>query len=139
MEIGTLGQAELVVDKADLACALALLEADAFPSVFATSRMIALMELAAARAMQPLLQPSELSVGVRVEVSHLAPTPVGARVVAEARFTGMDGKLYVFDVSARDTGGEIGCGTHRRAIVSAERLLAGAERRCGQLADSPAA
>lgn len=126
------GFAELLVGAADLATALEQQPGDAFPAVFATSRMVALMELAAARAMQPLLAPGQLSVGVRIEVAHGAATPLGALVRAEARFTGMDGKLYVFEVSAFDPAGEIGRGTHHRAIISHERLLAGAARRGGQ-------
>jgi predicted thioesterase len=62
---------------------------------------------------------------------HTAATPIGAKVTAQARFTGMDGKFYLFEVVARDPGGEIGRGTHRRAIVSADRLVSGAVRRCG--------
>lgn len=123
--------ASLVVGPADLASALAQHAPDAFPQVFATARMVALMETAAARLLHPLLQPGQLSVGVHIEVSHTAATPLGAEVVAEATFTGMAGKRYCFDVVARDAGGEIGRGTHQRAIVDAARLEAGAASRCG--------
>ncbi len=87
------------------------------------------MELAASRALQPLLAEGELSVGVTIDVTHSAPTPRGATVTAEGFFKGMEGKLYVFDVMARDPAGEIGRGVHKRAIVSRERLLAGAAKR----------
>ena len=88
------------------------------------------MELAASRALHPLLKEGEVSVGVGVDIMHTAATPIGARVATEARFTGMEGKLYVFELSVRDPGGEVGRGIHKRAIVSAERLQAGATRRC---------
>lgn len=102
---------------------------DDFPSVFATTRMIALMELASARLLHPLLQPGEMSVGVTVDINHSAPTPVGAKVTAAATYRGRDGKLFVFDVVAHDPAGEIGRGRHKRAIISQERLLSGAKRR----------
>jgi predicted thioesterase len=72
-----------------------------------------------------------MSVGVAVDVLHTAATPPGATVTATARLTGRDGKLYVFEVTASDEGGEIGRGTHKRAVVSASRLLAGAAKRVG--------
>jgi predicted thioesterase len=102
---------------------------DTFPAVFATSRMVALMEVAAARVLRPHLREGELSVGVTVDVVHTAATPPGATVTATARFVGKDGKLFLFEVSATDDAGEIGRGTHKRAVVAAERLVAGAARR----------
>nr|WP_283254670.1 hotdog domain-containing protein [Luteimonas galliterrae] len=92
--------------------------------------MVALMELAASRVLHAELSEGELSVGVDMHIAHTAATPVGAEVIAEARFVGMAGKLYRFEVAARDAGGEIGRGTHQRAVVASARLLAGAERRC---------
>jgi fluoroacetyl-CoA thioesterase len=127
--VGRSGTATLVVSEADTARVLGLDAGDDFPPVFATARMIALMEVAAARAMRGLLRPGQLSVGVSVDVEHTAPTPVGATVRATARFLGGDGKLYRFEVVAEDDGGEIGRGTHRRAIIATDRLLEGARRR----------
>lgn len=126
----TTGSAEMTVDGADLASVLNQRPGDGFPAVLATVRMIGLMELAASRALHPLLQEGELSVGVTVDVAHTAATPMGAKVTAEARFVSREGKLFVFEVTAHDPGGEIGRGTHKRAIVSADRLSAGAARRC---------
>ncbi len=131
MEAGARASAELVVSEADTASALALSVEDEFPAVFATSRMVALMELAAARCMRPSLAPGQLSVGVNVDVAHLAATPTGVRVRAEATFSGMQGKLYCFELNAWDQGGLIGQGTHTRAIIAAERLLKGAYSRNG--------
>ena len=84
------------------------------------------MELAAARAMRGLLGAGQLSVGVGVDVRHLAATPVGVEVRAVATFLGMEGKLYRFKVEAFDAGGAIGEGHHTRAIVGVERLVQGA-------------
>ena len=128
-EIDSIGRVRTVVTDADLASALPLESGDAFPAVFATARMIALMEIASARALHPFLEAGEMSVGVAVEVTHSAPTPPGAVVTAEARFLGREGKLLVFEVVASDPGGEVGRGRHKRAVVTAERLQAGAAKR----------
>ncbi|HWX15914.1 MAG TPA: hypothetical protein VNY07_04940 [Chthoniobacterales bacterium] len=130
-EIGASATVNLVVRESDCASALKLSDdpRDNFPAVFATTRMIALMELAGARLLHPLLRPGEMSVGAHVDVSHTAATPIGAKVTASATYRGHDGKLFVFDVIAHDPGGEIGRGTHKRAIVSRDRLIAGAAKR----------
>jgi len=130
-EIGASTTVDLVVRESDCASALKLSDdpRDNFPAVFATTRMIALMELAGARILHPLLRPGEMSVGAYVDVGHTAATPIGAKVTASATYRGRDGKLFVFDVVAHDPAGEIGRGTHKRAIVSRDRLIAGAARR----------
>lgn len=131
LTIGDTACATTIVTGAELAEVLSQTAEDAFPPVYATSRMVGLMELAAARVMRQALAADEWSVGVTVEVSHMAATPIGVEVTAEARYVGQDGKLFVFEVSARDRGGEIGRGMHKRAIVSKERLMRGAVQRTG--------
>jgi fluoroacetyl-CoA thioesterase len=105
---GDSGQAEILVQRSDTAKVLALSSEDSFPEVFATSRMIALMELAAARAMRAALQPGQLSVGVSLNVKHTAATPVGGKVRAVATYERNDGKLLIFKVEAFDDAGPIG-------------------------------
>ena len=129
LELNAAATAQLIVGPADLANSLSTETGDSFPAVFATARMIALMEIAASRVLQPLLAPGELSVGVTVDVSHTAPTPLGAQVTATARYAGREGKLFLFEVSAADAGGEVGRGWHKRAIVTSERLQSGAAKR----------
>jgi predicted thioesterase len=121
--------AEQVVGASDLASALSPAHVDPFPDVFATARMVALMEMAAARAMACILEEGEVTAGVSVNVTHTAATPPGLTVRARARFLGMEGKFYRFEVSAEDDAGEIGRGLHDRAILRHARLLEGAERR----------
>lgn len=125
------GTAQLVVQQSDCASDLKLDNAadETFPAVFATTRMIALMEMAGARVLKPFLQNDEMSVGVTVDIVHSAATPIGAKVTATATYRGRDGKLFVFDVIAHDPAGEIGRGTHKRAIISRERLVGGAAKR----------
>jgi fluoroacetyl-CoA thioesterase len=121
----------MVVGPGDLASEVGAITGDAFPEVFATARMIGLMELAAGRCLALLCEAGELSVGVVVDVRHTAPTPPGATVTATARYLGTEGKLYRFEVTASDPAGEIGRGTHQRAIIETARLLDGAARRSG--------
>ena len=125
------GDYTITVGVQDLASTLVPDRPGAFPDVYATSRMVALMELAAARCLEPLLEEGELSVGVTVDIRHLAATPPGAQVTATARYLGREGGLYRFEVTAVDPGGEIGRGEHQRAIIRTDRLLAGAEKRRG--------
>jgi fluoroacetyl-CoA thioesterase len=129
LEPGETAEAAFVASDGDMASALSVSPELSFPEVFATSRMIALMELAAARLMKRVLEPNQLSVGVGVYVKHLAATPKNTRVSAVATFLGMEGKLYKFKIDAFDSAGKIGEGEHTRAIITAERLLAGAEKR----------
>ena len=126
---GSNAEARLTVQAGDTAKALCLSPEDDFPEVFATSRMLALMELAAARCMNALLQPGQLSVGVGVDIKHTAATPVGVEVTARATFIEQQGKLYLFRIEAFDRGGLVGVGQHTRAIVATERLLTGARDR----------
>ncbi len=131
LAIGATAEASLVVERRDTAAAIALSADDSFPEVFATSRMIALMELAAAKLMRPLLTEGQLSVGVSLNVRHTAATPVGCAVRAVATYLGPEGKMFRFKVEAFDPAGVIGEGDHVRAIIATDRLLAGAERRRG--------
>src|SRR6476660_7906476 len=131
LEEDATGTATLVVGPQDLASSISSDTGDDFPSVLATARMVALMEIAASRVLQSLCGPGELSVGVTVDINHTAPTPLGAEVTATARYAGREGKLFLFEVSCADKGGEVGRGWHKRAIVSSERLQSGAARRAG--------
>jgi predicted thioesterase len=127
MRVGDTADASFVVQPSDTAKALST--QDDFPDVFATSRMVALMELAASRALKPLLQPGQMSVGVTLNIRHTAATPVGGKVRSVATYLGPEGKLFRFKVQAFDDAGPIGEGEHARAIIDAERLVTGAARR----------
>lgn len=93
------------------------------PEVLATPMMINSMEIAAARAIQPYLADGWISVGVVVDIRHLAATPEGATVRARARVINVDGKRITFAVEAYDDVEKIGEGTHVRALVELPRFL----------------
>lgn len=123
LKIGMKGRAETVVTAANTAAAMG----SGLVPVFATPCMVALMEAAAVDAVHSALEPGEGTVGVRLDVSHDAATPVGLRVWAEAELTAVEGRMLSFDVSAFDETGQIGGGTHRRAVIRVEKFLARAQ------------
>ena len=90
--------------------------------VFSTPNMILLMERAARVALQPFLEVGEESVGISVNIEHVAGTPISAQVYGQATVTRVDGRTVDFDVVARDDVEVLGCGSHRRAIVSLGKL-----------------
>jgi fluoroacetyl-CoA thioesterase len=88
------------------------------PYVYATPMMVLHMEMAAASAIESSLPPGFTSVGMEVNVRHLAATPIGSAVRAIARVTCIDAKSVFFDVEAWNSVCKIGEGTHRRGIVN---------------------
>lgn len=91
--------------------------------VYATPAMIALMEAAAVTVLDPLLPEGQGSVGVALDVKHLAATPLGLMVRAEAEVTAVDGKRVTFTVRAWDDRELIGEGTHTRYIIDTARFM----------------
>jgi fluoroacetyl-CoA thioesterase len=87
------------------------------PRVLATPVMIMAMENAALNAIKPFLDRGESAVGVEIEVRHLAATPVGHTIRAEAEVMKTAGKRIVFKVLASDETEMIGNGTHQRAVI----------------------
>jgi fluoroacetyl-CoA thioesterase len=92
------------------------------PPVLATPIMILAMENAALNAIRGYFGPGESAVGTAIDIRHIAATPVGQRMSAEAEVTEVDGRRIVFAVIARDEVEEIGRGTHERMVVSLARL-----------------
>jgi predicted thioesterase len=92
------------------------------PAVLATPVMIMAMENAALNAIKPYFEAGESAVGTRVEVSHLAATPVGSRVTAFAEVTATAGRHIEFRVWAMDQAGEIGTGTHARVVIELDKF-----------------
>ena len=101
------------------------------PPVFSTPMMVLMMENAALNALRPFLEPGESAVGTVVNVRHLAATPVGQTVHAEAEVTEVDGRRVAFTVSARDEREEIGRGTHERMVIDLKRFGARLAEKAG--------
>lgn len=101
------------------------------PSVFSTPAMIGMMEVAAAKSVQPHLAPGTITVGTRIEVDHLKACPEGSPVIAEARLTEIRGRFLVFDVEARSGRTLLGQGRVYRAIVELTPFHSKASKRSG--------
>lgn len=99
------------------------------PEVYGTPFMIYLMEVAAGNAVAPYLPEGWVSVGVDVNVRHLAATPIGRTVTARATVTEVTDRLIAFRLEAHDGVRSIGTGTHTRAPVELARFMQGLERR----------
>lgn len=123
IELGLKGRAELVVAFENTAAAVG----SGMVAVFATPSMIALMEQAAATSLLPFLEDGQGSVGVHLDVSHEAATPIGMKVWAESEVTEVNGKQITFAVAAYDETGLIGRGTHKRACINVERFMSRVE------------
>ncbi len=96
--------------------------------VFATPAMVALMENAATLAVAACLPEGSDTVGTEVNVQHLRATPMGDAVEATAVLAAVEGRKLVFEVTASDSVGEIGRGTHTRFIIDREKFLARLKR-----------
>lgn len=92
------------------------------PAVLSTPIMIMAMENAALNAIKPYFDTGESAVGTRVDVTHLAATPVGRRVTAFAEVTAASGNHIEFRVWAMDQAEEIGTGTHARVVIDLARF-----------------
>ena len=95
--------------------------------VYATPALIGLMEGAAVAAIGDQLPADYSTVGIHLDVSHLAATPIGLTVTATATLIRVDGKKLYFTVTADDDKGIIGKGTHERFIVDSKKFMAKAE------------
>ena len=91
--------------------------------VYATPCMVALMEGAACEAIAECLAEGQTTVGTMLNIEHIAATPVGLEVRAEAEVAEVSGKVITFNVKAYDEAGEIGRGTHKRVIVNSQKFL----------------
>jgi fluoroacetyl-CoA thioesterase len=100
--------------------------------VFSTPQMIALMEESAVDALRPYLPPGQQTVGIHLDVSHLAATPMGGQVTARATLLEVDGRKATFRVEAHDDAGIIGEGTHQRFLIDVERFMNKARERLTQ-------
>lgn len=119
LEPGLTASVAMTVTDADTAEAM---KSGSVP-VLSTPRIVALVEQAAVEALENRLSPGETTVGMRVQLDHLAPTAVGADVVAEATLEKVQGRRLVFTVAANDARGLIAAGRVTRVIVQTEPFL----------------
>ena len=111
---GLTGEAKVLVDSSNTA----EMFGNAGAKVYATPMLVALMEQAAIEAIRFCLLPGEGSVGTKVEMAHIAATPVGMTVTARAELTEVAGKKLTFNIVATDASEIVGKCRHERFIVS---------------------
>ena len=119
IEIGMKGEVSTLAEREDTALEVG----SGSLLVYATPCMVALMEGAACEAITDALEENETTVGIELNIAHTAATPVGMEVREEAEVTAVNGKIITFTLRAFDEAGEIGSGTHKRAVVNAQRFL----------------
>ena len=119
IEIGMTGEVRTMAEREDTALEVG----SGSLLVYATPCMVALMEGAACEAIQNALPEDKTSVGTYLEISHLAATPVGLEVWAQAEVTAVNGNTITFQVTAFDETGKIGEGIHKRAVINTQRFL----------------
>ena len=112
-KIGTAGELQFVVEQKHLID----FATDGMPAVLSTPNLIGLLERTARKALEPFLDADERSVGIEIELRHLAPTPLGAQVTCITRVIQVDGKKVNFQIEAKEGNQLIARGVHRRAVV----------------------
>ena len=90
---------------------------DGMPAVLSTPNLIGILERTARQAIASFLDADERSVGVEIELRHLAPSPLGAKVTATARVIGVTGRFVDYQIEARDGQELIARGVHKRAVI----------------------
>jgi fluoroacetyl-CoA thioesterase len=93
------------------------------PPVLATPWMIAWMEHACYQAQVPYCEDEETTVGTAIHVDHRAPTTIGETVIAEAVLERVEGRFFIYRVTARNQRQPIGSGTVHRAVVNVKKFM----------------
>jgi predicted thioesterase len=117
--IGLRGLVKMTVTDADTAIAMR----SGSVEVLATPRVVALCEEATCAALAGHLPEGSTTVGMRVQIDHLQPTPVGSLVEAEAVLEKIEGRRLTFSVSASDTKGLVAAGRVTRVLVEVDRFM----------------
>ena len=118
VKIGTVGEERFVVSEQHLID----FAHDGMPRILCTPWLVWFLEHAARNAVLPLLEPGESTVGVVINVEHIAATPVGEQVVCLARVIYVDGPLISFRFEAYDEHEEVARGTHKLRVIKTARL-----------------
>jgi fluoroacetyl-CoA thioesterase len=116
---GLTAKVDLTVTDADTAIA----HGSGDVPVLATPRIVALCEEVSVGCLRGQLDPGSTSVGMRVQLDHLAPTKVGSKVVAEATLDRVEGRRLTFNVSVNDHCGLVAAGKVTRVVVERDRFL----------------
>jgi predicted thioesterase len=122
---GLIGKSEMIVEKEDLVSQLA----DVPVNVLSTPRLIQLLEAAAIEAIHEFIPTEKVSLGTKVEIKHLSPTPIGMKVTANAILKGIDKNRLFFLVDAFDELEKVAEGEHERVLVSKDWFFQKVEKK----------
>jgi fluoroacetyl-CoA thioesterase len=95
---------------------------DGMPAVVSTPNIIQFLERTARHTLAPHLEADERSVGLEIDIKHLAPTPVGQTIHCTARVMSVEGSKIQFQIEARDEHEVIVRGLHKRAVINLEKF-----------------
>lgn len=126
-KIGTAGQLQFTVESnhvIDFAT-------DGMPAVLSTPNLIGLLERTARQTLLPFLEADERSVGIEIELRHLAATPLGQQVTCATRVISVDGAQIGFQIEARDAHELIARGVHKRAVIRVDHFARRVKRKSG--------
>lgn len=107
--------------------------AGGMPAVFSTPKMIGLIERTARESLAPYLENNERSVGAEIDIKHLAPAPLGARVTLVTRVISSEGPFVLFSVEARDREELLAKGLHKRAVINVASFARRVEKKRSRL------
>lgn len=128
LEVGLKGYAETMVDESNVASSVG----SGLLDVFSTPSMIALMEKACKESVAPFLDEGQGTVGIRLEVDHLAATPIGQKVWVDSELIAVDRRILTFAATARSEKEKIGEGIHKRCVILNDRFLEKMKARYGE-------
>ena len=128
LEVGLKGYAEIMVDESNVASSVG----SGLLDVFSTPSMIALMEKACKESVAPFLDEGQGTVGIRLEVDHLAATPIGQKVWVDSELIAVDKRILTFAVTAWSEKEKIGEGIHKRCVILNDRFLEKMKARYGE-------
>ena len=120
MEAGIKNSLEITVTKENTALSMG----SGSLEVFATPAMISLIEGCCYKCVTAFLEEGQSTVGTKLEIEHLAPTPIGMKVTCNSTLVEVDGRRLVFEVEVFDSTGIVGKGKHERFIINSEKFMA---------------
>ena len=125
--IGTTAERKFVVEKTH-----AITFGPDGPAVLSTPWLVWFMEHAALDAALAFLEPGEITVGMRIEIDHLAPSPVGAKITCTARIVHSEGPVISYQLEASDEHETVARGFHKRRVVRADKLAGRVQKKMAQ-------
>ena len=128
-KVGTAGEYQFIVEREHVID----FATEGMPAVLSTPKLIGLLERTAREALYPFLESNERTVGAEIDLRHLAPTPLGARVTCLARVIATEGTSITFHVEARDEQEVIARGLHKRGVVRVESFARRVARKAGAI------